>query len=102
VDIAIDGALPRGARPDLSVEGTIEIERLPNVLYVGRPADGSPESVVPLFRLEPGGGSAVKVPVKVGRGSASTVEIVEGLKEGDQVILSEMTRWASMDRVRIR
>jgi multidrug efflux pump subunit AcrA (membrane-fusion protein) len=102
VDIAIDGALPRGARPDLSVEATIEIERLPNVLYVGRPADGSPEAVVPLFRLEPDGGSAVKVPVKIGRGSASTVEIVEGLKEGDQVILSEMSRWAATDRVRIR
>lgn len=102
VDIAIDGPLPRGARPDLSVDATIEIERLPNALYVGRPADGSPETVVGLFRLEPGGGTAVKVPVKIGRGSASTVEIVEGLKEGDQVILSEMTRWATTDRVRIR
>jgi len=102
VDLATDGPLPRGARPDLSVEATIEIERLPDVTYVGRPADGSTETTVPLFRLDTDGATAVKVPVRVGRGSADHVEILAGLKPGDQVILSEMSRWATMDRVRLK
>ncbi|HTO90820.1 MAG TPA: HlyD family efflux transporter periplasmic adaptor subunit [Candidatus Sulfotelmatobacter sp.] len=102
VDLAIDGELPRGSRPDLSVEAVIEIERLENVLYVGRPADGSSEATVPLYRLEPDGHLAVRVPVKLGRGSANNVEVVQGLNEGDQVILSEMSRWANNDRVRVR
>ena len=102
VDVSIEGALPRGARPDLSVDATIEIERLENVLYVGRPADGSSEATVQLFRLDPDGHVARRVPVKLGRGSASTIEILEGLKEGDQVILSEMSRWESMDRVQLK
>jgi multidrug efflux pump subunit AcrA (membrane-fusion protein) len=102
VDLSIEGALPRGARPDLSIEATIEIEKLPDVLYVGRPAEGSIESTVPLYRLERDGHMALRVPVKLGRGSATSVEVVEGLKEGDQVILSEMSRWANSDRVRIK
>jgi multidrug efflux pump subunit AcrA (membrane-fusion protein) len=102
VDLSITDSLPRGARPDLSVEATIEIERLPNVLYVGRPADGGSESTVPLFRVERDGHSAVRTPVKLGRGSSNAVEVIEGLHEGDRVILSEMTRWANSDRVRIK
>jgi len=102
VDLAIDGVLPRGARPDLSVEAVIEIERLENVLYVGRPAEGSSEATVPLYRLERDGHLAIRVPVKLGRGSANSVEVLDGLNDGDQVILSEMSRWANNDRVRIR
>ena len=102
VDLAIDGELPRGARPDLSVEAVIEIEKLENVLYVGRPAEGSSEATVPLYRLERDGHLAIRVPVKLGRGSANSVEVLDGLNDGDQVILSEMSRWANNDRVRIR
>jgi HlyD family secretion protein len=102
VDLAIDGVLPRGARPDLSVEAVIEIERLENVLYVGRPAEGSSEATVPLYRLERDGHLAIRVPVKLGRGSANSVEVIDGLNDGDQIILSEMSRWANNDRVRIR
>jgi multidrug efflux pump subunit AcrA (membrane-fusion protein) len=102
VDLAVDAPLPRGARPDLSVDGTIQIDRIENALYVGRPAQGSSESEVRLFRLDPGGRGATRVPVQLGRGSASTIEIRGGLKEGDRVILSEMTQWESSDRVRLR
>ena len=101
VDIALDGALPKGARPDLTVDGTIELERLDDVLYVGRPAQGQPESLVGLFRLEPGTGEATRVKVKLGRASVNTVEIVEGLKEGDQVILSDTSAWDAFDRIRL-
>lgn len=102
VDVALDGALPRGARPDLGVDGTIEIERIASVLSVGRPATGGSEGSAPLFRLEPDGRSAVRVPVTLGRASFDAVEIVAGLKEGDQVILSEMSRFDHVDRVRLR
>jgi len=102
VDLAILDSLPRGARPDLSVEAVIEIERLTNVLHVGRPADGSSESTVSLFRLERDGHLAVRVPVRLGRGSADDVEVLEGLNEGDRIVLSEMSRWANADRVRIK
>jgi HlyD family secretion protein len=102
VDIALEGALPRGARPDLSVDGVIEIDRIPNALYVGRPADGSTESETPLFRLDPDGHSATRVTVRVGRGSADAVEILGGLKEGDRVILSEMTQWGAAPRVSLK
>jgi HlyD family secretion protein len=102
VDVAIDGALPRGARPDLSVDATIEIERLPDVLYVGRPADGSSESTVGLFVLEADGRHARRLQVELGRGSANSIEVRKGLKPGDQVILSEMTRWDSVDRVKLQ
>lgn len=102
VDVELDGALPRGARPDLSVDGTIQIDRIPDALYVGRPADGSTEAVAELFRLEPDGHTAVRVPVRIGRGSADAVEILEGLKEGDRVILSEMSQWSATPRVRLK
>jgi HlyD family secretion protein len=100
VDVAIEGTLPKGARPDLSVDGTIELERLDDVLYVGRPAFGQEQSVVGLFRLENGGGAA-RVQVKLGRSSVNTVEIVDGLKEGDQVILSDTSAWDDFDRLRL-
>lgn len=101
VDIALDAALPKGARPDLSVDGTVELERLENVLFVGRPAQGQPESLVGLFRLEPDSSDANRVKVKLGRASVNTVEIVEGLKEGDQVVLSDTSAWDSHDRIRL-
>jgi HlyD family secretion protein len=102
VDVALEGALPRGARPDLSVDGTIEIERLVDVLFVGRPAYGQAESSVGLFRVEQGGGYARRVNVQLGRSSVSTVEIRGGLKAGDDVILSDMSAWDSVDRVRLK
>ncbi len=101
VDLALEGPLPDGARPDLNVEGTIEIERLPSVLYVGRPAFGQPDGTVGLFRVEPDGHAAARTPVKLGRSSVKNVEIRDGLKEGDQVILSDMSEWDHVDRVRI-
>jgi HlyD family secretion protein len=102
VDIALEGALPKGARPDLSVDGTIEIEKIAEVLSVGRPAVGSAESTVRLFKLEPDGHAATRVPVKLGRGSFDAVEVLEGLREGDRVILSEMSNWDHVDRVKLR
>lgn len=101
VDVALEGELPRGARPDLSVDGTIEIERLDDVLYVGRPAYGQAESTVGLFRIESDGRYARRVTVQTGRGSVNTMEIRSGLQEGDVVILSDMSRWDSSDRVRM-
>jgi len=101
VDVALEGPLPRGARPDLSVDGTIDIERLNNVLYVGRPAYGQAESTVGLFRLTGDGREAERVNVKLGRGSASTIEVVQGLKPGDVVILSDMSQWDSSNKVRL-
>jgi HlyD family secretion protein len=101
VDVALDGALPQGARPDLSVDGTIDLEKMENVLYVGRPAFGQEQSTVGMFRLEPDGTNAVRTQVKLGRSSVNTVEILQGLKEGDQVILSDMSRWDNFDRIRL-
>lgn len=101
VDIALRGELPRGARPDLSVDGTIELERLSDVLYVGRPAFGQEQSAVGLFKLQPNG-DATRVPVTLGRSSVNTVEIVSGLGVGDQVVLSDMSAWDAFDRVRLR
>jgi HlyD family secretion protein len=101
VDVAFDGPLPAGARPDLSVEGTIEIERLSNVLYVGRPAYGQANSSVGLFKLVEGGRYAIRVNAQLGRSSVSTVEVLAGLKERDQVILSDMSRYDAVDRVRL-
>lgn len=100
VDVALDGVLPQGARPDLSVDGTIDLERIADILYVGRPAFGQEKSTVGLFRLEPDG-QAVRAQVQLGRSSVNTVEIVQGLKEGDQVVLSDMSRWDNFDRVRL-
>ncbi len=101
VDVALDGKLPRGARPDLSVDGTIIIEKLDNVLTVGRPAFGQPDSRVTLFKLAPDGDSAIRVPVELGRGSVHRIEVTKGLEEGDQVILSDMSTWDAVDRVRL-
>ncbi len=101
VDVALQGDLPRGARPDLSVDGTIEVERLKDVLYVGRPAYGQSNSRVGLFRLEPDGGSAVRVHVELGRSSVNTVEIRGGVQPGDKVIISDMSKWDGYERVRV-
>ena len=102
VDVAVDGVLPKGARPDLSVDGTIEIEHLNDVLYIGRPAFGQANSTVSLFKLVDGAKYAVRVPVKLGRVSVNTVEILGGLKLGDEVILSDMSRWDGFDRIRLQ
>jgi HlyD family secretion protein len=101
VDVALDGALPRGARPDLTVDGTIELERLENVLHVGRPAQGQDGGEMGLFRLEPGEKAARRVKVRLGRTSVSAVEIVDGLREGDRVILSDTSAWDAFDRIRL-
>jgi HlyD family secretion protein len=102
VDLGIDGPLPRGARPDLGIDATVEIERLPDVLWVGRPADGSSESTTPLFVLDPDGRHAARRAVKLGRGSADAVEVLDGLKPGERVILSEMSRYATAARVSLK
>lgn len=101
VDVALEGDLPQGARPDLSVDGTIEIENLSDVTYVGRPAFGQPQSTVSLFKLVDGGKGAVRVQVKLGKSSVNTIEILGGLNIGDEVILSDMSRWDGFDRVRL-
>jgi HlyD family secretion protein len=102
VDVTFSGPLPDGARPDLNVEGTIEIERLASVLYVGRPAFGQPGSSVGLFKLDPDGSGASRTTVKLGRSSVKSVEILDGLKEGDRVILSDMSQWDNVDRIRLQ
>ena len=101
VDVTFDGALPAGARPDLNVEGTIEIERLQSVLYVGRPTAGQPGATLGLFRVDPDGAGAERATVKLGRSSVRNVEIVSGLHEGDKVILSDMSQWDQVDRIRL-
>ena len=101
VDVMLDDPLPPGARPDLSVDGTIDLERLSNVLYVGRPAFGQENSTVGMFVLQPDGKTALRDQVKLGRSSVNTVEILGGLKDGDQVILSDMSRWDNFDRIRL-
>jgi HlyD family secretion protein len=101
LDIALDEPLPKGARPDLSVSGTIQLERLDNVIYVGRPVQGEPDSQIGLFKLVPNGKAAVRVPVMLGRSSVSTTEILDGLQPGDQVILSDMSRWDACERVKL-
>jgi HlyD family secretion protein len=101
VDVAIDGELPRGARPDLSVDGTIELERIEDTLYVQRPAYGKEHSRIGIFRLDPGGETATRVPVELGRTSVTLVEIVSGLRQGDRVILSDTSQWEDYDRVRL-
>ena len=102
VDIALPAALPRGARPDLSVDATVTIERLRDATYVGRPADGSSETTTTIFRVAQDGHSATRVPVRFGRGSADAVEILAGLKPGDRVILSEMSRFETTTRIRLQ
>ncbi|HMG18529.1 MAG TPA: HlyD family efflux transporter periplasmic adaptor subunit [Gemmatimonadales bacterium] len=102
VDIALDGALPDGARPDISVDATITIERLNDVLSTGRPAYGQPNSTIGMFKLVEGGRYAVRIPVKVGRTSVNAIEIVQGLAAGDSVILSDMSRYDNVERVRLK
>ena len=101
VDVKLTGEIPKGARPDLSVDGTIDLERLDNVLYVGRPAFGQENSTISLFKLNPDGHGALRVPVNVGRASVNSIQVNEGLHEGDTVILSDMSRWDNTDRIRI-
>ncbi|MGI8820768.1 MAG: efflux RND transporter periplasmic adaptor subunit [Chthoniobacterales bacterium] len=101
VDVAIDGDLPKGARPDLSVDGTIELERLDNVVYVGRPAFGQEHNTVGIFKLLAGTSEAVRTPVKLGRSSVNTIEIVSGLEPGDQVILSDTSSMDAHERIRL-
>lgn len=101
VDIKLEGALPSGARPDLSVDGTIELERLSDVLYVQRPVFGQPNSMISLFKLSPDEKEASRVQVRIGRVSVQTVEIVDGLRVGDKVILSDMSAWDGQDRLRL-
>ena len=102
VDVQISDLLPQGARPDLSVDGTIEIENLKDVLYVGRPVHGQSDSTIGLFKLVEDGSDAVRVNVKLGKTSVNTVEILQGLKAGDKVILSDMSAWDVVDRIRLR
>ena len=102
VDVTLVGELPRGAVPDLSVDGTIELERLNDVLFMGRPAFGQEQSVVGLFKVTPDGSGAERVQVKLGRSSVNTVEVLSGLKVGEQVILSDMSAYDAYDRIRLR
>jgi multidrug efflux pump subunit AcrA (membrane-fusion protein) len=101
VDVKLEAALPPGAVPDLSVDGTIELERLADVMYVGRPVFGQPNSIITLFKLEPDGKEASRVQVKLGRSSVNTIEITEGLKVGDSVILSDMTAQDAHNRIQL-
>ena len=101
VDVKLEGALPAGARPDLSVDGTIDIERLADVVYVGRPTVGQPHSTVTMFRYDADGKTATRVTVKLGRASVNTIEVLDGLKVGDRVILSDMSAQDSHDRIRL-
>ena len=102
VEVSLEGDLPPGARPDLNVDGVIEVERLEDVLHLGRPAQGQSHTTVAVFRMVPGRNEAVRVPVRLGRSSVNRIEIVEGLEEGDVIILSDMSRWDEHDRVRVR
>ncbi len=102
VDVAMEGELPRGARPDLTVDGVIEIERLADVLFTGRPVQGSDGATISLFRVTPDGGEATQTNVNLGRTSVNNVEIRGGLKEGDRVILSDMSAWSEHQRIRLK
>jgi RND family efflux transporter MFP subunit len=101
VDVKLTGELPKGARPDLSVDGTIDLEKLENVLYVGRPAFGQENSTISMFVLDRQGNGASRTQVKTGRASVNLIQIESGLNEGDTVILSDMSRWDSTDRVKL-
>ncbi len=101
VDVRLTGELPQGARPDLSVDGTVELERLNDVLYMERPVFGQPNSPVQVFKVETNGKDASKVRVKLGRGSVTVIEVLEGLNIGDQVVLSDMSAWDAYDRIRM-
>lgn len=101
VDVSLEGELPKGARPDMNVDGTVELERLDNILYVNRPVQGKDHSKIGLFKLEDNGQSAVRVTVTLGRSSVNTIEIIEGLKQGDTVILSDTAAYDNTDRIRL-
>jgi hypothetical protein len=102
VEVAITGELPRGARADMSVDGTIELERLPNVVFVGRPAYGSAESTVGLFKVSEDGSEATRVNVRLGPASVNTIVVLNGLVPGDSVIISDMSQWDNVPRVRLK
>ena len=102
VDVSLTGVLPKGAVPDSSVDGTVQLERLENVLYVGRPSLGQEQSTVGLFRVTSTAGDAARVQVKLGRSSVNSIEVLSGLNEGDRVVLSDMSAWDAYDRVRLR
>lgn len=102
VDVSLEGALPKGSRPDLSVVGTIEIEQLIDILYVGRPVLASTDSKVELFKLIEGDRFAVRVPVQFGKTSVSTIEVLDGLVVGDQIILSDVSQWDTVDKIRLK
>jgi HlyD family secretion protein len=101
VDCKLEGALPQGARPDLSVDGTVELERLNDVVYMGRPVFGQAESKVSVFKIEPDGKYANRIQVALGRASVNTIEVREGLKVGDRVILSDMSAWDAYERIKL-
>lgn len=101
VDVSLEGQLPEGARPELSVDGTIELERLSDILYVGRPVSGQPDSTIGLFKLDQDDKGASRINVKLGRSSVNTIEVLGGLNVGDQVILSDMSQWDSQPRIRL-
>jgi HlyD family secretion protein len=101
VDVCLEGELPRGARPDLTVDGTIVLENLSDVIQVGRPAFGQDAATISLFKVDPTTGEATRTQVQLGRSSVTSVEILKGLKPGDQVILTDMSAWDAYDRVRV-
>ena len=102
VDVSLEGELPKGSRPDLTVDGTIELARLTDTLYVGRPAQGAGESTISLFRVDPATGEAHRVRVRLGRASVNSVQILEGLELGDEVVLSDASAWDAFDRIRLK
>ena len=101
VDVMLDGELPPGARPDLSVDGTVQIERIADAVFVGRPAFGQPDSRATLFKFDPESSIATRVPVTLGRASVNLIEITQGLQPGDVVILSDTSAWDDHDRLRV-
>jgi len=102
VDVSLDEPCPNGCRPDLSVDGTVTLENLKDVLYVGRPVHGQADSTIGIFKITEDGSEAVRVNVKLGRSSVNTIEVLDGLKVGDKVILSDMSAWDNFDRVRLK
>jgi HlyD family secretion protein len=101
VDVALMGPLPQGSRPELSVDGTVEIERLNDVVYMDRPVSGEPGATIGIFKIDPDKKGATRVNVKLGRASVNTIEVLDGLKVGDEVILSDMTQYESYPRIRL-
>ena len=102
IDVSLDGALPAGARPDLNIDGTIQLERLNNIVFTGRPTVGQDNAVVGLFRLDADGQTATRMQVRLGRTSANSVEIVQGLRPGDKVVLSDVQLPDDTEWIRIR